>query len=61
MDEVEIAYRRWINANIHAVEASRMQTPQPEIDRLWALEEQRLNEYTEVYNKHNPPIQKWWE
>lgn len=49
INDVKRAYRRWITANIMAVEASRMQTPQDELDRLWKIEEDALNEYTRIY------------
>lgn len=58
-DEIERTYRRWINANIHAVEASRMKASN--VAELWKLEEQALEEYTAVYNQYNPPMPKWWE
>lgn len=56
---INLAYRRWINANIIAVEASRMQASNT--NDLWKLEEQLLEEYTAIYNQYNPPIAKWWE
>lgn len=60
-EAVELAYNRWLVANIMAVDASNLQTPDDELERLWAIEEAALYEYTRLYNLCNPSVRRWFE
>lgn len=50
-ESITQAYTRWQQANVIAQEACRFpHVAQTERDRLWAIEEQALNEYCDLYN-----------